>query len=299
MLLVAGTNRPRPRCCAMANARGSWLVINGASGSFSAAAVAQLAKALGQAGHPSERTIDCQNEDLPDRAMLEQAGVQLLSVFAGDGTVNAALSGIEGWGGQVLVLPGGTTNLLAKSLHGEARPDAILAALGKGRLEILRRHCIHSDQGTALCEVLAGPGASWSDVREEIRNRDVPKLASKTMEAVRQSTGGPMVRLTQPETGKAEGYSGLLLTVQADGIALAGYGADGIADTLRQGLAVLRHDFREGPHDDLGTAREVVCTSVDNSPIELMIDGERRTGSACERFSLAPLALDLLALGHG
>lgn len=63
---------------------------------------------------------------------------------------------------------------------------------------------------TALCEVLAGPGAKWGDVREGLRER-----------------------------------------------------------------------------------------AADGSQIELMIDGERASGRSEERFSLATLALDLLATGHG
>lgn len=60
---------------------------------------------------------------------------------------------------------------------------------------------------------------------------------------------------------------------------------------------MLRQDFRQGPHEDLGAAREIVCRSQGDAPIELMIDGERRTGAHEERFSLAELAVDLLASG--
>ena len=61
-------------------------------------------------------------------------------------------------------------------------------------------------------------------------------------------------------------------------------GAETIADYARQGVALLRRDFREGPHDELGWHRAIVCRSSD--PIELMIDGERATGSCEERFEV-------------
>lgn len=298
MFAQPGTNQARSRFSFMHSESTTWLVTNGASGSFSDEAVATVTRAFADATHGPPRIFDCQSHDLPDRAMLEAGNAKLLIVFAGDGTVNGTLTRIEGWGGQVLVLPGGTTNLLARSLHGETPVEDIIAAYSTGRLKVVRRSCIRSGERTALCEVLAGPGANWCDVREELRNRDVAQFASKAVEAVRQSTSGPTVRLIEPMVGKADGYPGVLLTVRDGGIEMAGYGAETLSDTLLQGLAVLRRDFREGPHDELGEASEITCSSPDGSAIELMFDGERHTGTHEERFSLAPLALDLLALEH-
>ena len=62
---------------------------------------------------------------------------------------------------------------------------------------------------------------------------------------------------------------------------------------------MLQRDFRDGPHDELGTHPQLLCRSADGGPIELMIDGERATGATELRFSLATLALNLLATGDG
>lgn len=82
-------------------------------------------------------------------------------------------------------------------------------------------------------------------------------------------------------------------------MAVQGYGAEDIGDYLKQGVAILKRDFREGPHDELGRHDEIVCRSLEDAPIELMVDGERKEGGAEERFSLAPLDLDLLGPAHG
>ena len=119
------------------------------------------------------------------------------------------------------------------------------------------------------------------------------------MEAVRQSTGGAMVRVIDPVLGREEGYAGVRMEPLGDAMSADGYGAQGIADYVRQGIALLRRDFREGPHDELGHHRAVTCESIDGSPIELMIDGERATGQSRETFSLAPLPVNLLASGDG
>lgn len=276
-----------------------WLVINGASGSNGADSAAALATALAAAGHDPDRVVDLQTDDCPTRAAIEADGVELLVVFTGDGSANAIITRLDGWPGEVLVLPGGTANLLAKDLHGTDDPQEIVAALGAGQLAAPPRQVIRCSQGAALIEVLAGPGAAWSDVREGLREGDIGAVAGTTIEAARQSTAGPMVRVAEPSLGRADGYSGVRLSPAGARMSVDGYGATNVVDYVRQGIALLRRDFREGPHDELGEHDAVLCASIDGSPIELMIDGERRTGQPRERFSLAPLGVKLLALRHG
>ena len=72
-----------------------------------------------------------------------------------------------------------------------------------------------------------------------------------------------------------------------------GYGAETMADCAKQGLALLRRDFREGPHEEFGDHRAIVCQS--DEPIELMIDGERMTGEREERFEILKCAVEFLA----
>lgn len=276
-----------------------WLVANSASGSNDETSLAALVEQLGSVGHAPARVIDCAAEELPSRAALEQAGVATLVVFTGDGTVSALLPPLEGWSGQALVLPGGTTNLLAKLLHSPCETDAIITAFAAGRSRPVRQPCVRLSAHVALCEVLAGPGAKWSDVREGLREGQLGTVASTALDAVKDSAGGAMVQVADPVLGHDEGYAGVRVVPHAQGLVVDGYRSDGFADYLKQGLALIKRDFREGPHDELGTHPGVVCRSADGSPIELMIDGERATGQGEERFSLATLAVDLLATGNG
>ena len=76
-------------------------------------------------------------------------------------------------------------------------------------------------------------------------------------------------------------------------IAIDCYGAETLGDYAQHGLALLRRDFREGPHDELGRHTAVVCRA--DEPIELMIDGERRTGEREERFQIHECPVVFLA----
>lgn len=274
-----------------------WLVTNSASGSHSEQAVEDLLAQFAAAGLPIDRVVVIPDESQPDRAALEVAGVDLLAIYTGDGTVNGVVTQLYGWPGHVLVLPGGTQNLLAKALHGDLDAAGIAAAAGKRRAAPVERHLIRTSQGDALCEVLAGPGAKWSDVREAMREGDLGGMAATLGEAIGQSAGGTPVRIVEPPLGKPEGYPAVRVHPAGEQMIVDGYGAETVADYAKQGLALLRRDFREGPHEEFGDHRAIVCQS--DEPIELMIDGERMTGGREERFEIHKCPVEFLATsGH-
>jgi hypothetical protein len=275
----------------MASGETLWLVVNPASGSNDEEARAALGEALLPA-----RVVDITADPDVSPSALDAEGVAVLAVFTGDGSLGSILARVEGWGGAVLVLPGGTTNLLAKALHGEeVTADAVIEAYRAGRLTRVRRNGIAWSGGTAVCELLAGPGATWSDVREELREGNLVAVAQTAVQAARETSNGALVRLRDPQLGNPAGYGGVRLTPEAEGIVVDAYGAESVADYLKQGLALLRRNFREGPHDELGSHPAIHCETVEGGAMDLMVDGERESGRPVETFSLAELAVDLLA----
>lgn len=273
------------------------LIVNAASGSNSPETCDALRSGLAAHGVAIAREVALPDDALPSPAELDAAGIALVAIYTGDGTLRSAITRLGGWGGAVLVLPGGTTNLLSKAIHGDRPLEEILAAMPS--MARHRRKWLRCEGGSAVIEVVAGPGARWSDVREELREGDVAAVATTALEAAQASAGGPAVVLSRPRIGNPDGYSAIRLTPTAAGIEIEGYGAQTIADYLAQGMALLRRDFRAGPHDDLGLHPLVGCASVDGSPIELMLDGERETGASELQFSLAELEVDLLAASNG
>lgn len=275
-----------------------WLIYNGASGSHDDASLGALVLAMAAAGHGPVRVIDCKDRT-PDAREATAADLGLIAVHGGDGTLSRTITGLEGFSGAVLPLPGGTFNLLAREIYGERDPLDIVELLGKGLLAPTRRTCIRGGEITALAELLAGPGAMWADVREEMREANIGEMIAKGWDAAATSAVGPMVAVAEPATGREDGYAGVRLCPKQRGIAIEGYAAEGLGDYLQQGMAILKRDFREGPHDELGLAPRVAVRSLQDTPIPLMIDGERSEGASTLSFSLDTLDVDLLGIADG
>ncbi|MGX7951166.1 diacylglycerol kinase family protein [Tsuneonella sp. HG249] len=282
----------------MNNHAQTWLIYNGASGSHDDEALRELVEAFGAAGRAPAWVIDCK-DGTPDAAAATAANAGLIVIHGGDGTLSRTITGLEGFAGSVLPLPGGTFNLLAREMFAERTPVEIVSLLREDRLAPTRRTCIRGEGVTALAELLAGPGAKWADVREEMREVNIGEMIAKGWDAAATSAVGPMIGLVDPAAGREEGYAGIRLCPKRGGIAIDGYGAEGLGDYVQQGLAILKRDFREGPHDELGMARRLSMRSLENEPVPLMVDGERCEGGAALTFSLDTLDVDLLGIADG
>lgn len=276
----------------------AWLIVNAASGGNTPEAVQALRESFRTHGIAVARTVNFPDDPLPAPADLAAAGVPLAAIYTGDGTLNAALTGLKGWHGAVLVLPGGTMNLLSKRLHGDFPGEEILGVVAAGGALRRRPAKIAGPCGDAYAGLMAGPGTHWGDVREALRELDIAAAASAAADAVAQSAGGTMVRLADPPLGRREGYPLLDMTPGEHGIQINGYTATSAAEWAQHGWAILRRSFREGPHDRLGLADEVTLENLDGSPVEVLLDGERCEGGARVTFQVAQAEVDLLATHH-
>ena len=273
------------------------LISNAMSGSNDAAALEALRAACTAAGLAITREVSFPDDPLPTSRALDAAGIALVAIFTGDGTLNAALGKLAGWGGAVLVLPGGTQNLLAKRLHGDVTPEEVLARFAAGHARPLRPGIIRCPVGHAYAELQAGPGTAWQRVREAMRDGSVIELAQEGVSATAATLAAPGVACTTPALGRGEGYPLLVLTAQDSGIAITAFHARDAGDMMAQAVALLQRNFRDGPHDDLGTTRSVTLASVDGAPFGLLLDGEPAEPGASCTFELAPITVDLLATG--
>ncbi len=289
----------------MADKRRLWLIDNQSSGSHTAEARSLLADRCGEHGFSIAQHTDFPRCELPDPAMLDAAGVDLVAVFAGDGTINSTINHLAGWTGAVLVLPGGTMNLLYHRLHGNREMEEVIGAVAAGLARRVRPTMVRGQNWKAFAGLMAGPGTSWNHVREAMRDNSIIEMAGHTVEAIEQSLGGALIACSEPALGRREGYPLILLHPTAEAIEVLAYHAETAMDYLGQTLALLKRDFRKGPHDELGRVQRLVLASTDGRPFGILVDGEPSRAEETETaFELAQSEVDLWATeaepdGHG
>lgn len=278
----------------MGKRRKTWLVCNAASGSNDDEAVHALEQALAAAGFDLTRKISFPDENAPGVEDLAAGGVEILAVFTGDGTIHTVISQVRGWDGGVLVLPGGTMNMLSRRLHGDLSALDIVGRLAGAEPRRVRPRIVRTRHGEALTGVLAGPGAIWNEVREALRNASIIETVATTTEAIAHSASGPKVICAGVDCGREEGYAAITVTPHETGLEVKGYYAETLGDFAGQGIALLNRNFRKGPHDDLGLHQEVRLVCPEGEPMGLLIDGEPFDGATEELFGMATCEVDLL-----
>lgn len=250
------------------------LVVNPASGSFDQSVPMRLAEAARQGGAELIGTTRFPEEPLPTPAMLDAEGATILAVHSGDGTINAAMQAVAGWQGALLPLPGGTMNLLARHIHVQTDPAAILIdALSAAAIR--RRVTMVAGVGAdcaidGLVGVFAGPTTAWGDVRETLRRYDLAGLVEAVPRAIGETFNGAMVRIE----GSDEEYPAIYIEPRGGILRLMGFTADDAAQLFEHGFAWLGGDFRNGPHDPLGECSQVTILAA-SEEIGLLVDGER------------------------
>lgn len=128
------------------------------------------------------------DDAMPDGAGLDAAGVDTVVLFAGDGTINAALCRLAEWEGAFLILPGGTMNLLAKTLHAQLDPHKIIhAAHQSDRRQSLSY--VEAGPHRAFVGLILGPAAHWVKAREAAREGRIGKVLSAVRSAWRRTFG--------------------------------------------------------------------------------------------------------------
>jgi hypothetical protein len=269
-----------------------WLIHNESSGSNDEAALDDLRQALEHAGITLLGETCFPRQQPPTPAELDAQTADTLAVFAGDGTISSVVAGVSEWGGTVLPLPGGTMNMLARRLHGDATPAEIVARFGTGVTRRVRPTVVLSRHAVGLTGALAGPGTAWADVREALRERSIKELVGTAQEAISASAGGSKVVCKDADCGRDEGYTAISLTPRDDGIEGTGYYTASLLDFAKQGVALLQRDFRSGPHETLGRHQRLQLVCPDGEPMGLLIDGESYQGGTEEEFTLGTSDVD-------
>ncbi len=159
-------------------------LFNPRSGSVPADAREKMTALLAEHGITDAEMVETDPEDCTGQIrMLAEKNPDLFMVWGGDGTIRSALSIAGPITDRLLILPGGTMNLLPKAIHGEKSWDEIVRDVLKART---RRTLPAGEVNGELfyCAMLAGAPARFAEVRESLRKGDIGAAAAGAAEAI-------------------------------------------------------------------------------------------------------------------
>ncbi|MDB5703881.1 MAG: hypothetical protein JWN66_997 [Sphingomonas bacterium] len=163
-----------------------WFITNTASGTATAARATALEAVFAELDLTLIGRTSFPDDDLPKAADLAAAKVDTMVLFAGDGTINAAACALADWAGSILILPGGTMNLLARVLHGNADPATIVRAAKEHGRQVALPY-VEAGKHRGFVGVIMGPAATWVRARELVRSRQLRGLGRAMLSAWRRT----------------------------------------------------------------------------------------------------------------
>jgi Diacylglycerol kinase catalytic domain len=242
------------------------LIYNPASGSVGSGTVDAIRAAVGSAGGQIDALTCFPDDALPTIDELD--GIDTVIVAAGDGTINAAAKALDEWPGRMLVLPGGTMNMLPKLLHDSTDSAAILAKVRDADARPLAT--VSAVAHRALVGALIGPAAIWVHAREAVRKGRWHRLRRAVGLAWTKSFGHS-VRVI--ESGRrSRGYRAIYIAPEGDRLRVVKVTARG----WRDGVTIGWHWLRGNVVAAEGVNEEIVdsLTLASARPTFALFDGE-------------------------
>jgi len=249
-----------------------WFVTNPASGSATPARCEAIEAIFAERGLELAGKTGFPDEPLPDIAALDAAGVDTLVLFAGDGTINAALCSLATWDGGFLILPGGTMNMLARALHGERSPAEIVHAAHAAERRIALPF-VEAGAHRAFVGLVLGPGGNWFRPREMVRKGRFRRVIGAVRQAWRR-TFRDHVRVGGAP-GLTQRYQAIFITGHEDGLDVAGIDARDWRSIAELGWDWLTGDWVAARAVTETRARELRV--LGRKPALALFDGEPQT----------------------
>ncbi len=266
-----------------------WFITNPGSGSTTKAKCEALEAVFEERGLTLVGRTDFPVDKLPSGAALTRKSVDTVVLFAGDGTINAALCALAKWKGAFLILPGGTMNLLAKGLHGDRDPHAIVEAAHVGDRRVALPF-VEAGKHRAFVGLILGPATAWARAREAARKGRVGRLAQAMRIAWTRTFGGSGIRI-QGVPGLRDRYQAVYVTPSPEGLMIAAIDARDWGSILQLGWGWLNGDWvaaravteRRAKEARVG-GRHSVLALFDGEPVMLDPATPIRSGTSATAF---------------
>ncbi len=247
-----------------------WFITNSNSGTATPAKCEALEAVFKERGLTLAGRTEFPEEKLPKGEALDGADVDTVVLFAGDGTINAALCALAEWKGDFLILPGGTMNLLAKTLHTEMKPHKIIHAAYEAKRRIALPF-VEAGRHRAFVGLILGPAASWARAREAARKGRIGRTFGALRSAWRRTFDRKGIRI---EGARVLGgrYQAVFVFPHLDGLDVAAVDAREWKSIVQLGWDWVTGDWVAA--HAVTEARSKALRVLGNKPVLALFDGE-------------------------
>lgn len=285
------TARPIPDAGAKA-----LILFNAKAGGVTGADREKLVAAITAAGVHEYRFVTA--ERMSEDVFAEVRDFDVVVVLGGDGTARAAAELARRDGPPLVLLPGGTLNILPKALYGDlAWEEALKAALERGVVKRLTAGRANGDP--FFVAAFFGAPTLLGRVREAVREGQLMRAGRRLRVFIKRSFSRRLrARPDNHTISKAEGYGVLCPSfsggVEAESLEWVRLDARHLLDLARVSLRALTQDWRNDAAVDLRTCRtgDIVSTGL----IPATLDGEPRTYLSRVRIEYEPRGPRVIAL---
>lgn len=291
---AAETSLARAR--AAVRVRRTLVLLNEKAGSVGPKAGAQLIEALNAAGVEQFTIVDATK--MSSRHFQRASQFDAIIVLGGDGTARYAADLAPRNGPPLILLPGGTLNILPKALYGElAWPEAIKAVLECG---VERRLPVGRANGEAFYVAgLFGPTTLLALARESVREGKPLKALQRLRHALNRSfTRSIRARSGTGMMRKAEGIGVLLPSffggIESDHLEWVRLDAKHLLDLARVSLRAITAGWRNDSTVEISECQtgDIYASGI----IPATLDGEPRTFLSYVRITFDQQGPKVLAL---
>ncbi|MGD9965454.1 MAG: diacylglycerol kinase family protein [Hyphomonadaceae bacterium] len=286
----ASEARPAPRV------RKALVLLNEKAGSVGPDAASHLDEALKSAGVEEFAVIDARR--MSRRLFQRAAQFDAIVVLGGDGTARSAAALSPRNGPPLILLPGGTLNILPKALLGDlAWPQALAAVLERG---VERRLPVGRANGEAFYVAgLFGPPTLLARARESVREGKPLQALARFRHFLKRSFSRTIrARAGKDKMRKAEGIGVLCPSfsggIEADQLEWVRLDAKHILDLARVSLRAITKDWRNDSTIEIGNCQtgDIYAPGI----IPATLDGEPRTFLSYVHISFDQRGPKVLAL---
>lgn len=266
-----------------------WFITNPGSGSTTKAKCDALEAVFAERGLALVGRTEFPAEKLPSGARLTRNKVDTVVLFAGDGTINAALCALAKWKGSFLILPGGTMNLLAKGLHDTLDPAKIIHEAHATRRRVALPF-VEAGKHRAFVGLILGPATAWVRAREAARSGKIGRLIQAARVAWSRTFGGSGIKIGGA-TGLPDRYQAVFVTPTPEGLDVAAVDARDWGAIAQLGWDWLTGDWVAGRAVTEAHAKEIwprgkkrVLALFDGEPVTLERTQKIRSGMSAKAF---------------